>query len=235
MNKTAVITGGATGIGFATAKILAAKKYNVIIACRNIENLKKAKKEIKEIDQNNKIEFQQCDVAKINDIKNLFKFSLEKFNQIDCLINAAAVLDKELFINLNINNWQKLIDINLKGTVLSCHEAFKYMKNKGGNIINISSYGAILNTDKFPGLSSYITSKFAINGLTEALAVEGRNLNIRVNAIAPGAVDTNMLKKAAPNLKTSTKPHDIAKTICYIISNDAKHINGSIIIINSNE
>ena len=235
MNKTAIITGGATGIGFATAKILAKNKYNIVIAGRNIENLKQAKKEIKEIDPNISIEFQQCDVAKINDIKNLFKFTVEKFQQIDCLINAAAVLDKELFINLNIDNWQKLMDINVKGTVLSCHEAFKFMKNNGGNIVNISSYGAILNTDKFPGLSSYITSKFAINGLTEALAVEGKDFNIRVNALAPGAVDTKMLKKAAPQLNTSTIPDDIARTICYIISSDAKHINGSIIIINSNE
>lgn len=235
MNKTAIITGGATGIGFATAKILAAEKYNVVIACRNIENLKQAKKEIKEIDPNNSIEFQKCDVAKINDIRNLFSFTFSKFKQIDSVINAAAVLDKELFINLDINNWQKLMDINLKGTVLSCHEAFKFMKNKGGNIVNISSYGAILNTDKFPGLSSYITSKFAINGLTEALAVEGKKYNIRVNAIAPGAVDTKMLKKAAPQLKTSTKPGDIAKTICYIISNNAKHINGSILTINTND
>ena len=75
MNKTAIITGGATGIGFATAKILAKNKYNIVIAGRNIENLKQAKKEITEIDPNISIEFQQCDVAKINDIKNLFNSS----------------------------------------------------------------------------------------------------------------------------------------------------------------
>ncbi len=234
MIKNVIITGGSRGVGLACAKVFLDLGYNVLICSTNERDLKNVVDNNKQKSGN--LIYKKCDISNQNEVIELFKFAKNNFGAVDILINAAAIIQNQKFIDLKINDWQRLIDVNLKGSVLCCFEAFNYMKNKGGNIINISSLGGLQNFEKFAGFSSYVTSKFAITGLTESLAVEGREFNIRVNAIAPGAVDTHMLKQAAPNLKTSTKPQDIAKNIIYLCDDDqCGHISGSILIINSNE
>ncbi|MFZ8865034.1 MAG: SDR family NAD(P)-dependent oxidoreductase [Rickettsiales bacterium] len=236
MSKIAIITGGASGIGFATAEKFISLNYKVLIASRNIKKLKLAKEQLSAKFNNAQIEYMQCDVALEHKVIELFAKCKNIYGTPDILINSAAIIAKENFINFTLNSWQEIIDINLKGTILCCYQAFKIMQKKGGVIINISSLGGIQNFTKFPGYSSYVTSKAAITGLTEALAIEGKNLNIRVNAVAPGAVATTMLKKADPNLKTNTTAQDIANSISYLCDDKlAKHINGTILTINSNE
>ena len=231
--KTAIIIGGATGIGFASAKIFLEHGYNILLASRNLENLQKARKKLSSVSHKNIIKLFAADIAKIEDVQNLFKFAKKTFSSIDIVVNSAATIYNENFIDFSYEKWQNLFDINVKGTVLCCAEAFKIMQRTGGSITNISSLGGIANTQKFQGFSSYTTSKFAITGLTESLAVEGKQYNIRVNAIAPGAVDTDMLKKAAPNLQTKTIPKHIAQDIYHLATSE--HINGTILTINSNE
>jgi len=234
MKKNVIIAGGSRGIGLSGAKGFLGLGYNVIIASANENNLKQAIAKIEH--KKAKLLHKKCNISDESEVKSLFDFCKSNFGEVDILINCAAIIQNQDFIDLNIEDWQKLMDINVKGSVLCCYQAFKQMKNKGGNIINISSLGGLQNFSKFSGFSSYVTSKFAITGLTESLAVEGRKFNIRVNAIAPGAVDTEMLKKAAPNLKTSTKPQDIAKNIIYLCDDDhCNHITGTILTINSNE
>nr|WP_246159124.1 SDR family oxidoreductase [Reyranella soli] len=103
-------------------------------------------------------------------------------------------------------------------------------------IVNISSLGGVRRTEKFPGLAAYVASKFAVVGLTEAFAVESIKLGVRTNAIAPGAVNTEMLRQVAPHLRTSTEPEDIAKTVVMLCDDDlSRRINGSLVEIYSNE
>ena len=133
--------------------------------------------------------------------------------------------------------WERTCAINIRAPFLLSHEFMRRLKEADlpGSIVNLTSLGGVRSTDKFPGLSLYTTSKFAVGGMTEALAVEGRPMRVRVNAVAPGAVDTEMLRQAAPHLKTNTTPADVARVITYLCNAaESKALTGSIIEIHSN-
>jgi NAD(P)-dependent dehydrogenase (short-subunit alcohol dehydrogenase family) len=109
------------------------------------------------------------------------------------------------------------------------------MHERGGSVVNVSSLGGVSGTDKFPDYAAYTVSKFAVTGLTEALAAEGRDRNIRVNGVAPGAVDTLMLRQAAPHLRTRTGPADVAKVIAFLCDPaESGCMTGAMLVINSN-
>jgi NAD(P)-dependent dehydrogenase (short-subunit alcohol dehydrogenase family) len=108
------------------------------------------------------------------------------------------------------------------------------MHQGGGVIINISSLSGFPNVEKFPGLSAYNVSKYAVAGLSEILAVEGRPYNIRALAVSPGAVDTAMLRQAAPDLKPGMTPDDLARILLFLASDEARHLNGVNLPIFSN-
>ncbi len=238
MSKVAFITGGATGIGFACAVQLGQEGYKIFIISRSEDKLKKASKKFDKAVPEGFIAYKNCDVSRETELRKAFQACIEIYGRIDVLINAAAIIQTKEFDKFNSAEFDQLMAINVRGTVLASHFAYQEMlkQKSAGAIINISSLGGIAHTEKFPGFSSYVTSKFAITGFTESLAAESKKHNIRVNAVAPGAVATDMLKKAAPGLKTSVKPDDIAKTICYLCDYEKSgHINGSIMVINSNE
>src|SRR5690606_24382138 len=137
----------------------------------------------------------------------------------------------------SLEDWERVMAVNVRGPFLCSREAFRRMKaeKKRGTIINVSSLSGIRGVEKFPGLSSYVTSKFAVTGLTESLAVEGKDYGIRVNCVAPGAVDTLMLKGAAPHLKTKTTPEDIAKIILFLADeSQSGSLNGAVMEVHSN-
>jgi NAD(P)-dependent dehydrogenase (short-subunit alcohol dehydrogenase family) len=168
-------------------------------------------------------------------IDNLFSYIKKTVNGLDILVNNAAIIHVEDFMSQSIKNWDETYAVNVRGLTRCCQEAFKLMKNNGGSIVNVSSLSGIKGVLKFSGFSSYVMSKFAVIGITEALAVEGKPYNISVNAIAPGAVDTQMLKQAAPQLKTSTLPSDIAKSIVFLADKEANKLSGSVLEIHSND
>ena len=129
------------------------------------------------------------------------------------------------------------MNTNVRGTFLCCRAAFRQMSmgKRGGAIVNLSSLSGVRGPEKFPGSSAYVVSKYGVVGMTEILAVEGKPYNIRVNCVAPGAVDTEMLKKAAPFLKTNTTPAEVARTILNLADEEqSHHINGALIEIFSN-
>ena len=131
--------------------------------------------------------------------------------------------------------WDHVLAVNLRGTFLCCRAAFQAMiPLDGGVIVNLSSLSGVRGVEKFPGLSAYNTSKFGVAGLSEILAVEGRPHNIRVIAVSPGAVDTEMLRAAAPHLKASMTPEELARIIAFLVGPDARPLSGTNLEIFSN-
>jgi len=136
---------------------------------------------------------------------------------------------------MDVATWDSVIGVNLRGIFLCCREAFQIMaKQQQGIIINMSSLSGVKGVEKFPGLSAYNVSKAGVAGLTEILAVEGKPYNIRVCAVSPGAVDTVMLRQAAPHLKAGMTPDDMAEILLFLADDSGRMLSGSNIEIFSN-
>lgn len=235
--KTVIVTGGSRGIGAAIVKELALKKYNVVLNYNKSEKeAEKIKEELKEKDIN--IEIFKADVSDKKQAKELIEFTLNKFKNIDVLINNAGIDQIKPFMEITENDWNTMFKINLNSVFNCTQEALKNMiHNKKGCIINISSIWGIT------GASCevhYSASKAAIDGMTKALAKELGPSNIRVNSIAPGLVNTEMnkelskedlaeLKKEIP-LGRIAQPEEIAKSVEWLIEDE--YVSGQIISVN---
>lgn len=235
--KTVIVTGGSRGIGAAIVKELALKKYNVVLNYNKSEKeAEKIKEELKENDIN--IEIFKADVSDKKQAKELIEFTLNKFKNIDVLINNAGIDQIKPFMEITENDWNTMFKINLNSVFNCTQEALKNMiHNKKGCIINISSIWGIT------GASCevhYSASKAAIDGMTKALAKELGPSNIRVNSIAPGLVNTEMnkelskedlaeLKKEIP-LRRIAQPEEIAKSVEWLIEDE--YVSGQIISVN---
>ncbi len=235
-DKVALITGASRGIGFATAELFLSKGAKVIICGRHKEPLFQKEQVLLGKFPSADLLTVPCDIANSQDRLTLFEKIDQRFGQLDILINNAAIIHVSPFEDHSDEHLDEIYNVNIKG-VFSCAQlAYRRMKATGGAIINISSLSGIKGVEKFPGFSSYVMSKFAVVGLTESLAVEGKPYQIRVNCVAPGAVDTQMLKEAAPQLRTQTQPDDIAQTIYFLAdTSQSKRITGSTIEVLSNE
>jgi NAD(P)-dependent dehydrogenase (short-subunit alcohol dehydrogenase family) len=232
--KIAIITGGARGIGAATAELFLEEGAKVAIASRTLSELSATEKKLKEKFGQDKIIAVATDVSKEQDVLRLFDITEKNFGTLSILINNAAIFIGKKIVELTVKDWDEVMAVNLRGSFLCAREAFKRMKS-GGSIVNISSLAGVRGTEKFPEFSAYTTSKFGVVGLTEGFAVEGKPLKIRVNCVAPGAVDTEMLHKAAPGLKTETKPKDIAKIILSLSDErESKNVTGSVVELFTN-
>ncbi len=229
----ALITGGGRGIGAATAEALALKGARIIVVSRTEKELTDTITRLSDagLDASARV----LDIADDVAVESMFKWIADEFSRLDILVNNAAILISGAFEDIDMKDWDRLMAINLRGAVLCSRYAFRLMREHGGIIINISSLGGLQNTEKFSGYAAYTVSKFALIGLTEVLAVEGKANNIRVNCIAPGAVATDMLRSAAPQLYTCTTPTDIAKVIAFLCdSSISSCINGTTLVIDSN-
>jgi NAD(P)-dependent dehydrogenase (short-subunit alcohol dehydrogenase family) len=203
--KIVIVTGASRGIGKATVALFRKKGATVIGCSRGTDT-----------------DF-QCDVSNDDQVHALFKQVQHTYGQLDILVNNAGVLRTGEFMSQSLSDWDDQYHVNVRGLVHCTQHAFKLMNTHGGSIVNVSSLAGVQNVEKFPGFSSYVASKSAVSGLTEALAAEGKPLNIRVNAVAPGAVATQMLREWDASFKTSTQPEDIAKIILFLA--DAQQSN----------
>lgn len=236
--KTIIITGGSKGIGGACARLFVAEGGKVVIVARHLDTLLLLARSLEEEFGRNRVFPIQADISKESEVKELFKKTQMKFGPVSILVNNAAIVRVKNFIKYDVQTWDEIMSINIRGMFLCCREAFRQIgkSGQGGVIVNISSLAGIQGLDKFKGLSAYVVSKFGVVGLTESLAVEGKSLGIRVNCVAPGAVDTDMLRQAVPFLKTSTKPEDIARIILFLSDDkQSRSLNGSTLQIYSNE
>ncbi len=224
--QVAIITGASRGIGRAGALAFAAEGAAVVLAARDADALAANVAEI--VAAGGRALAVPTDVADEESVAQLFARTEAAFGRVTILVNAAGAVANRPFAEMDITTWDTVLNTNLRGTFLCCRAAFQSMQAHGGGVIvNFSSLSGVPKVEKFPGLSAYVVSKFGVAGLSEILAVEGRPHNIRVIAVSPGAVDTEMLRQAAPHLKAGMTPEQMARILVFLVGPDAAPLNGA--------
>ena len=236
-NQTVIITGASRGIGKDIATHFAKKNAKTVIISRDSLTLNNVAQELSEF--NDYIMPIALDVSNLNSFNDAVKSIEKKFNTIDILINNAGITRDNLILRLKEEDWDKVININLKGCFNGMKAVSKNMiKNKKGKIINISS---IIGLTGNVGQSNYAASKAGIIGLTKSLAKEVGSRNINVNAIAPGYIETDMTDSLNDQskqdflnsipLKRFGKTEEVANLVCFLCSNLSNYITGQVINI----
>jgi len=230
--KTAIVTGSSSGIGKAIAEEFLRQGAFVVFSDVN---------EVPVPDKERTI-FVKCDVSKKEEVENLVKQAVDKFNGLDIMVNSAGIGTGEDIVSTDDKTWDKTIAVNLSGVFYGLRAAAKYMKenNTKGSIINMTS---ILGAVGFKDSISYSASKGGVNQLTRAGALDLASFGIRVNAIAPGFIKTQMTKavtddpqskaqiEQATPLGRMGEPEDIAKAALYLASDDSKFVTGSVLFV----
>lgn len=231
--KVTIVTGAGSGVGRATALRFARAGARVALCGRTRETLEATAAAVRVADGEALVV--QCDVAREEDVQALFARVLEAYGRVDVLINCAGVVALKPFIEMDAATWDHVLNANLRGTFLCCQHAFRTMAEQGGGVIlNLSSLSGVKGVEKFPGLSAYNVSKAGVASLTEILAVEGKPLNIRVAAVSPGAVDTEMLRQAAPHLRADMTPEELAEILLFMADDSGRVLSGTNLEIFSN-
>jgi NAD(P)-dependent dehydrogenase (short-subunit alcohol dehydrogenase family) len=222
-----LFTGAGRGIGAATAKLFSEAGAKTLLVSRSEAELKETQKTLSE-----ESEIFVCDLEKEQNILNLMSQIQNKYSKIDILVNNAGYIEMHPFKEFKTESFDRILNVNLKAPFILSRESAKFM-NVGGAIVNVSSVAGLRGVAKFPQFSVYAASKSAIIGLTESMATELNRFGIRVNCVAPGAVNTAMLHKAAPSIKTETEPKDIAEIILFLASERSNVLNGSIVEVSA--
>lgn len=235
--KIAIVTGAARGIGKEIALTLAKEGYNVVINYTSSEDAAKVVKD--ECDKYQESMIIKADVSNFSEAEAMVNATIEKFGQIDLLVNNAGITKDNLVLRMSESDFDRVVAVNLKGTFNMCKHASKYMfKARTGKIINMASViGEIGNV----GQANYAASKGAIIAMTKSLAKEFSARNITVNAIAPGFIKTDMtdllgeemaksIIDAIP-LKRMGEAKDVALLVKFLSSDDASYITGQVINI----
>jgi NAD(P)-dependent dehydrogenase (short-subunit alcohol dehydrogenase family) len=224
--RVAIITGAGRGVGRATARLFAREGARVVLFSRTAAHIEAARREIESL--GGQALAIAGDVAREEDVQSLFQQTRDAYGRVDILVNSAGIVALRPFVDMDVETWDRVIAVNLRGTFLCCRAAFHVMsEQQGGVIVNISSLSGVKGVEKFPGLSAYNVSKSGVAGLTEILAVEGKPYNIRVCAVSPGAIDTAMLRQAAPHLKAGMTPEDLAEILLFMADDTGRMLNGS--------
>ena len=226
-NKVAVISGASRGIGRAVAKRFAGEGAVVCMCARHAELMRGVSLEI--MSAGGRSFFEQTDISDERQVEEFLSLCRDNFGAIDVLVNNAGVLGPRIpLAQYSSQEWDKILSVNLNGLFFMTKHALPFFKEQGGSIMNVSSsVGKIAKAN----WGAYGVSKFATEGFTRALAEELRSRNIRVNAVNPGPVATEMRHQAFPDedQRTLRKPEDILDAFVYLASDDSKHVTGQTI------
>lgn len=238
IEKTALVTGASRGIGRAIALALASKGFAVALNYAGSHDAAEAvKKEIE--DAGGKAFTVQGDVSKSEDVDRIFKTVKDEFGGLDVLVNNAGINMDALLIRMKESNWDDVIATDLKSDFLTTKAAAAMMMRKRkGSIINISSVVGIMGNI---GQANYAAAKAGVIGLTKACAKEMAARNIRVNAVAPGFIETAMTDGIPEKIREGMiasipmgrmgQPEDIARAVCFLASDDASYITGQVLVV----
>lgn len=230
--KSAIITGGGSGMGAATAKKLVQNGWNVTIFGRTQSRLGDT---VNDIAQPENTQTVTGDVSNANDVENLVNAHLERFGGLDGLVNSAGVAIGGPVGEVTIDDFKQVMSINVEGVFHTVHHSVPHLKKSGGSIVNVSSVSGIGGDW---GFSPYNASKGAVSNYTRALALELGGQGVRVNAVAPTLTDTDMasflteseemmaLFKSRTPLGRAAKPSEVASAIAFLLSDEASFISG---------
>ena len=236
-NRIAIVTGASQGIGNTIAKVLANSGAYVICIARTEKKLKEITNQIK--DSGGSADYISCDISDGNHFANSIKTVIKNHKKLDILINNAGITRDALLMRMNEEQWDQVINTNLKAAFIGMKAAIRpMMKNKFGRIINITSIVGITGN---PGQANYSASKAGLIGMTQSIAKEVGTRGITVNCIAPGWIDTEMTIDLPENGKEELlnripigkigKPEDIAYAALFLASNEANYITGQTITV----
>ena len=234
-NKTALISGATGGLGLSIAEEFYKKNYNLILTGTSDSKLKSLASKF-----TNNTKVIKCNLTKHEDISNMFDVIPSEFEGIDILINNAGITKDNLFLRMKEDDWDEVLNINLKANYILCKMVIKSMvKKRWGRIINISSAVAKMGN---AGQTNYAASKAAVEGFTRSLSLEVASRGITVNAVAPGFIKTEILDSIDPEkLETMAKNipvgrigdvKDISNIVSFLASDESSYITGQVLHVN---
>ena len=238
MNKVAIVTGGTRGIGLGITKELLSRGYDVAVCCRHQDQIDECLSYFKDDEHIFGI---PCDVSKEEDWGNMVNTIIKKWKRIDVLVNNAGILLEKPLMETSYDEIEQVLHINYFGAFLGIKAVVPHMKKeRKGSIINISSIAGLKG---FEGLTAYCSSKFAIIGLTKVAALELAKDNIRVNAVCPGLISTDMTKDMIENkdvyegfikqipLARAGQPEEIGSVVGMLADEESSYVTGSSFVV----
>jgi 3-oxoacyl-[acyl-carrier protein] reductase len=236
--KVALITGAAQGIGKAVTLVLARHGADVVVADVNIEKAQETAREVEALGR--AAMAVRVDVTHLEDVEKMVEAAVQRYGKIDILVNNAGIARDKLILRMTEEDWDTVLNVNLKGTFNCTKAVIKYMsKQRSGKIVNIASVVGMMGN---PGQANYSASKAGVIGLTKTVAREFAARGINVNAIAPGYIQTPMtevlpekakeeLKRLIP-MKRLGQPEDVAHAVLFLVSEVSSYITGNILNVN---
>jgi NAD(P)-dependent dehydrogenase (short-subunit alcohol dehydrogenase family) len=243
-DKVALITGGTSGLGRAISLEFAKSKANVVVSGRREKEGNETVQMVESL--GSKAIFVKCDVTRSEEVKNLLDATIQNFGKLDFAVNNAGIIGKnKLIYQYEETEFDEVMNINVKGVWNAMkYETLEFLKSKKGSIVNISSVSGLIG---FPYNSLYSASKHAINGLTKSAALEFGHKGIRINAVCPGGIKTEMLENIFEgtgkpseskenmiklhSLRRLAEPEEIARAVVWLCGDDSSFIHGAVIPI----